>query len=113
VETEWLRRSVKTTPLGITDLILCEVLQGVRLDSQFHPFRDDLMGFVVRDFGGQELAVKAAENYRVLRKRGITVRGAVDCLTATYCIREGHSLLHRDRDFDPFEKHLGLKVIHP
>ena len=41
------------------------------------------------------------------------MRSAIDCLIATYCIREGYSLLHNDRDYDPFERYLGLKVIHP
>ncbi len=63
--------------------------------------------------GGVEIAVAAAENYRILRTKGITVRKTIDCLIATFCIREGHELLHRDRDFDPFEMHLGLQVIHP
>jgi predicted nucleic acid-binding protein len=63
--------------------------------------------------GGTELALAASDNYRFLRKRGITIRKTIDCLIATFCIREGHALLHRDRDFDPFEEHLGLKVVHP
>jgi predicted nucleic acid-binding protein len=41
------------------------------------------------------------------------VRKAVNCMIATCCLRGGHSLLHRDRDFDHFEKHLGLPVVHP
>jgi predicted nucleic acid-binding protein len=57
--------------------------------------------------------VAAARNFRILRQRGHTVRRTIDCLIATFCIREGHSLLHRDRDFGAFEKSLGLSVIHP
>ena len=112
-ETDWLRQQVTVSALGVTDLILCEVLRGVRRDDQFHPFRMDLLRFLVPDSVGTGLAIATAENYRSLRKRGITVRGTVDCMTATYCIREGHALLHRDRDFDPFEEHLGLRVVHP
>ncbi|MHB1795380.1 MAG: PIN domain-containing protein [Acidobacteriaceae bacterium] len=55
----------------------------------------------------------AARNYRSLRSSGHTVRKTIDCLIATFCVMEKHSLLHRDRDFDPFEKYLGLRVIHP
>jgi len=39
------------------------------------------------------------------------VRTTIDCLIATFCILEGHRLLHRDRDFDSFEEHLGLIVV--
>jgi predicted nucleic acid-binding protein len=59
------------------------------------------------------LAVQAAKNYRMLRGRGRTVRKTIDVLIATFCIEQQHSLLHLDRDFDPFEEFLGLSVVHP
>jgi len=62
--------------------------------------------------GGADLVRETARNYRTLRSRGHTVRKTIDCLIATFCIREHHSLLHRDRDFDPFEKLLELSVVH-
>ena len=55
----------------------------------------------------------AARNYRILRAQGRTVRKTIDCLVATFCLREGHSLLHADRDFDGFEQLLGPSVVHP
>jgi predicted nucleic acid-binding protein len=67
----------------------------------------------VFDIGGVAVAREAARNYRALRSRGHTVRKTIDCLIATFCLRGQHSLLHRDRDFDPFEKFLELSVIHP
>jgi predicted nucleic acid-binding protein len=60
-----------------------------------------------------ELAVLSAQHFRTLRSRGVTVRGTIDCLLATFCIVNGYGLLHNDRDFDAFEQHLGLNVIHP
>ena len=57
------------------------------------------------------IALAAANNYRFLRARGITIRSSIDCLIATYCIETGTALLHNDRDFDPFEEHLGLRVV--
>ena len=60
-----------------------------------------------------DLAIAAARNYRLLRSRGHTVRKTIDCLIATFCLETGNSLLHRDHDFDSFEKYLGLLVIHP
>jgi predicted nucleic acid-binding protein len=69
--------------------------------------------FEVFNTGGAELAVASAMNYRLLRSRGYTVRKTIDCLIATFCVNAGHTLLHRDHDFDPFEKELGLRVAHP
>ena len=60
--------------------------------------------------GNKPLAILAAANYRHLRQKGITVRTTIDYLIATFCIESGFALLHNDRDFDPFEKHLGLRV---
>lgn len=100
-------------PLGLTDLILCEVLQGIRDDFIFRRIRREFSRFTIFSTGGEDLAVASAQNYRLLRTRGHTVRKTIDCLIATFCLREGHSLLHRDRDFDVFEQHLGLRVIHP
>jgi predicted nucleic acid-binding protein len=99
--------------MGLTDLILCEVLQGIRDDAVFTQVHHDLLRFQVFSTGGADLAVASAQNYRSLRKRGITVRKTIDCLIATFCLDSGHSLLHRARDYDPFEAHLGLQVIHP
>ena len=111
--TDWLDRELNQQRLGLTDLILCEVLQGVRGDSIFTRVRRDLSKFEVFDTGGEALAVASAQNYSALRSRGYTIRKTIDCLIATFCLTEGHSLLHRDHDFDPFERHLGLRVLRP
>lgn len=111
--TSWLHRQLGREPLALTDLILCEVLQGIRDDAAFIQVQQDLARFQIFDTGGSHLAVAAAHNYRWLRQRGHTVRKTIDCLIATFCLEAGHSLLHRDHDFDPFEKHLGLRVVHP
>jgi hypothetical protein len=78
----------------------------------FQKSAEQALNFEVFATGGVELAVATARNYRTLRALGHTVRKTVDCLIATLCL-DGHTLLHRDRDFDPFEKHLGLRVVHP
>lgn len=111
--TDWLDRELNQQRLGLTDLILCEILQGIRGDATFTRVRRDLSKFEVFETGGEALAVASAQNYRALRSHGHTIRKTIDCLIATYCLSEGHSLLHRDHDFDPFEKHLGLRVLHP
>lgn len=112
-ESDWLDVQFAHQPIGLTDLVLCEVLQGIRDDADFRTVLSHLLLFDVHSTAGKDLAIASARNYRLLRKKGITVRKTIDCITATFCLLNGHSLLHRDRDFDPFEKHLGLSVIHP
>jgi predicted nucleic acid-binding protein len=111
-ETEWLEQNFERRQLGITTLILTEVLQGIRRDDQFAETLEILELFDVCETGDRGLAVKSARNYRSLRARGITIRNTIDCLTATFCIDQGYELLHNDRDFGPFEEHLHLEVIH-
>jgi predicted nucleic acid-binding protein len=110
-ETEWVERELTRQRLGLTDLSLCEVLQGIRNEGEFREVRAELLTFHVHATGGSELAVRAAENYRLLRRKGFTIRKTIDCWIATYCLLSGNQLLHRDRDFYPFEKVLGLEVV--
>ena len=112
-EAQWLDAEMDRQRLGLTDIIVCELLQGVRDEAEAANAERELTKFEVFNTGGVELAKAAAQNYRALRRRGYTVRKTIDCLVATFCLREGHSLLHRDRDFDPFERFLNLSVIHP
>lgn len=111
-ETRWLDRELQRQRLGLTDLVLCEVLQGIRERRNFDRVREDLLKFRVFETGRVDFALVAAQNYRKLRQRGHTVRRTIDCLIATFCLQHGHALLHRDRDFDAFEEALGLQVIH-
>jgi predicted nucleic acid-binding protein len=110
---DWLEAQLTRERLGLTDLILCEVLQGITTDSQFDAVQEQLMELELFETGTVELAIEAALNYRRLRAAGRTVRKTIDCLIATYCLLEGYALLHNDRDYDPFEEVLGLKVVHP
>jgi predicted nucleic acid-binding protein len=96
--------------LAVGDLIAAEVLQGVRDDREFKLVKKTLDAFDHIELAGYALAVRASENYRLLRDKGITVRKTIDTLIATRCIEDGLTLLHADRDFLPFEQHLGLKV---
>lgn len=112
-ETDWLDRQAHKTRIGLADLILCEVLQGVRTDREFALVQEELLQFEFYEAGGLQLAIAAGRNFRNLRQKGETVRKMVDCLIATFCLADGHTLLHRDRDFDVFERHLGLLVLHP
>jgi len=110
-ETEWLGREADKQRLGLTDLILCEVLQGVRADREFDRVRAALLRFELFETGGERLAIAAAQNFRRIRAKGRTIRKTIDCLIATFCIVHGHSLLHHDNDFQHFEELLGLSVV--
>jgi len=112
-ETLWLRLHRNVERIGVTSSTICEVLQGVRGDSRFLQVQSDLLQFEVFDIGDCGLAVAAARNYRVLRGLGFTTPNTIDCLIASFCIEGDHELLHNDRDFDAFEEHLGLHVLHP
>lgn len=111
-QTEWVQLHY-SSGIGITDLSLCEVLQGAQSEAEFLHLKTQFMALPVASAGGARLALAAARNYRTLRHHGITVRKTIDCLIATCCIENEYALLHRDRDFDGFEKHLGLNVVHP
>ena len=112
-QSRWLDQALGVTRVGLCDLILCEILQGMPSDADAASVLGQMSLFDLLDTGGMDLAVESARNYRRLRVRGHTVRKTIDCLIATLCLREGHELLHNDRDFDPFEAMLGLRVIHP
>ena len=94
----------------ICGVILTEVLQGIREDEDYNKARSRFNSFLFLPMN-QEIFEKAAELYRTLRRKGITIRKPVDCMIAAVAIDYGVALLHNDRDFDPIEKHCGLKVI--
>jgi predicted nucleic acid-binding protein len=97
--------------LAIADIILLEVLQGFCFEKQAKAALQPISGLPCFNLGGKVLAISAAGNYRRLRQKGITVRSTIDCLIATFCVENDIPLLHNDRDFDPFEKHLGLRTV--
>jgi predicted nucleic acid-binding protein len=106
-----LDRVLASEPVAIGDLILVEVLQGFTNDRDFNQARRLLTALTVIEIGGAGIAVQTAQNFRRLRALGITVRKTIDTLIATRCIVDGLTLLHSDRDFDPFAQYLGLRVL--
>ena len=108
--TAKLRALVPREPLLIGDLILLEVLQGARDEAHAARIERDLRRYAVVPLLDDELAPRAARNYRTLRDLGVTIRKTADLIIGTYCIERGHALLHDDRDFDPMQQHLGLRV---
>ena len=111
--TDYLDAKLGVEPVGIGDLMLTEVLQGFRTDEGFGIGRRLLDAVPVFEIAGRRRALLAAENYRLLRKKGVTVRKAIGTLIATFCIDERYPLLFTDKDFEPFVKHLGMKSALP
>ena len=110
-QTDFLDAALGTQSLCIGDLILTEVLQGFRLDKDFRQARKMLTELTVYELLGIEIAHKSANNFRLLRKRGITVRKTADVIIATFCIEQNLPLLFTDKDFKPFVDHLGLIAV--
>jgi predicted nucleic acid-binding protein len=92
----------------VGDLIMAEVLQGANSAAEFAKIQSDLSAFDRLQVSDFVSAVRAAENFRFLRAKGITIRKTIDTLIATRCILDNIALLYSDRDFDPFVEHLGL-----
>ncbi|MEW8525382.1 MAG: PIN domain nuclease [Candidatus Thiodiazotropha endolucinida] len=107
-EAEKLDHTLGMKPVAIGDLILTEVLQGFRHDKDYKTARRVFDDVTIFDMLGMRMAIKSAENFRELRKKGITVRKTADVIIATFCIENKLPLLFSDKDFKPFVKHLGL-----
>jgi predicted nucleic acid-binding protein len=110
-ETELLDYLMIQEPLGVFDLILTEVLQGFTANADFTFAKNALNALNFYSTGNKYRAIRSAENYSALRKKGITIRKTIDVIIATNCIELDFQLLHCDRDFDPFVVHFGLKVL--
>lgn len=109
--TKKLDNLLGVQPVCTGDLILAEVLQGFRLDSDYQTAKTLLCSLPVHAMLGVPLSLKSAENFRQLRKQGITIRKTIDTMIATFCIENELPLLHSDKDFQPFQQFLGLQVV--
>jgi len=108
-------KSLENLILNRDDICLCgiiltEVLQGIRKDSEFNRTRDLLASLIFLPMH-YSVFLRSAEIYRVLRRKGITIRKPVDCMIAAVAIEHDIPLLHNDKDFIPIEKHFGLKGL--
>ncbi len=112
-QTDLLENLFSNVPIIIGDLILTEILQGFRSDNDYKTAKSFLSDLPFRQMGGYQVAVQSAQNYRALRKKGVTVRKTIDVIIGTYCILEDLPLLHDDRDFEPMVSHLSLKILSP
>jgi predicted nucleic acid-binding protein len=109
-ETRDFREYSVDSRVIIGDLVLLEILQGARSEEQASKLAANFQLFPKGNMLDQHIAIEAARNFRQMRALGITIRKTTDLIIGTYCIVEDHFLLHKDRDFDPMQRHLGLKV---
>jgi predicted nucleic acid-binding protein len=107
----WLQGGDATVDLGVADLVVFEVMRGFASIKEQRRARDLLLALDVVEIGGLDNALLAAEHYSALRAQGYTVRSPIDVLLASYCIANGHMLLHRDADFDVMAALRGLRVV--
>ena len=110
-QTDYLDGLLGKEPIALGDLVLIEVLQGFRRDRDYRIARALLTPLRVFTLGGQDMALQSAHNFRLLRKRGVTVRKTIDVLIATFCIDKDMPLLHSDKDFKPFHQYLKLRKV--
>ena len=110
-QTDKLDLLLGREPLVIGDLFLTGVPQGFDSDHDFKQAQRLLTSLLAVEIGGLQIAMQAARNFRMLRRRGVTIRKTIDTIIATRCIESGYDVLHSDRDFDPFAEYLGLRVI--
>ncbi|NTF06950.1 PIN domain nuclease [Agrobacterium rubi] len=109
-QTEKFHAIPRLRDILLGDVVLLEILQGAQSDQHAANMQARMTKFQVVSMLSPALAIKAAQNYRYLRQRGITIRKTTDLIIGTYCIEHGHALLHSDRDFTPMAEHLGLRI---
>ena len=111
IHTNALDTALQEGTVAIGDLIFLEILQGFKNDRDFRRARSTLDTLDQYEMFGHNMTLKSAENYRALRKKGVTIRKTADVIIATYCIENKIPLLSSDRDFVPFVEHLGLREV--
>lgn len=113
-KTQQVKRLVseieQSEEICICGIILTEILQGIKKSNEYHQVKTLMDSLIFLEMN-KDTFIFAAEIYRTLRSKGITIRKILDCMIAAIAIENKISLLHNDRDFDPIEKYYGLKVI--
>jgi predicted nucleic acid-binding protein len=97
--------------ISITELILTEILQGVKKDEDFQILQKYLLKFVLYKPKGTETYLRAASLYRSCRENGKTIRKTLDCVIAAICLENDAAILHKDSDFDRIATCTKLKIL--
>lgn len=95
----------------ICPLIIQEILQGIRNDEDYKRVKINLFNLDILQLEPVQSSIGAADLYRMLRKKGVTINKSNDCMIAFYAIHFGIHLLHNDKDFELIKKHSDLKVM--
>jgi predicted nucleic acid-binding protein len=106
----WLDMAMDSHRILLPNIVILEIARGMPDERTAKGVEKDFAVFARFDITGTAIHLAAAQNYRLLREKGYTVRGSIDLLIGTWCIESQLPLLHNDRDFDAMEQHLGLKV---
>ena len=110
-QTATLDKTLGVQSVAAGDLILTEVLQGFRHDRDYRTAKALFDNVTIFEMLGRDMAIRSAENFRTLRKKGITIRKTADVIVASFCIKQKIPLLFSDKDFKPFVKYLGLTEV--
>ena len=110
-QTATLDKTLGVQSVAAGDLILTEVLQGFRHDRDYRTAKTLFDNVTIFEMLGRDMAIRSAENFRTLRKKGITIRKTADVIIASFCIKQKLPLLFSDKDFKPFVKYLGLTEV--
>lgn len=110
-QTELLHHYIDhNEPTFVCPTVVQEVRQGIRSDTQFEEVRESLLGFPCLTLPSLQAALNAAELYRDLRKKGVTIRRANDCLIASYALYYDMAVCHNDHDFTLIANYAMLKI---
>ena len=110
-QTATLDKTLGVQSVAAGDLILTEVLQGFRHDRDYRTAKALFDNVTIFEMLGRDMAIRSAENFRTLRKKGITIRKTTDVIIASFCIKQKIPLLFSDKDFKPFVKYLGMTEV--
>ena len=97
--------------LCVNGVILSEILQGIRSEKDYKKTKAHFESLIYLPIL-KTTYISAADIYRSLRKKGITIRNTIDCVIAANAMEHNIPLLHNDKDFDNIEKNSGLKTIY-
>ncbi|HVZ95633.1 MAG TPA: PIN domain-containing protein [Chitinophagaceae bacterium] len=106
----FLLNNTTKSPFIILPVIMQEILQGIEDQKFYIIIKENLYGLEFFNYDAFGLAVQAAELYRFLRKKGVTIRKSNDCLIASVCIAHNFRIIHSDKDFDQIAKYTSLKI---
>ncbi len=110
---ETVNKMIDADEIIVLSVILQETLQGIRENQIFELTKELMLSYKYIKIDHIYSALKAAELYRFLRQKGITVRKPNDCPIASICIENEIYLFHNDKDFDNIAKYTSLKIYKP